>query len=220
MRALLVDDHVMFIQGLKTLLGVMAPELDLDTAASIEEAVPLVAANAYELILLDWHLADCEGAEAIARLRAAGSLARIVVLSGVTDGALIRRSVDEGAAGFIPKRYSSELMLAALEVVVKGGIYLPPDALRDPQGRREVEVKSEATAPLVDIASRYGELTPRQADVYRAAARGLSNKLIARELGIAESTVKTHLSTVFAILGVSNRTQAAYQASREGFRVV
>jgi DNA-binding NarL/FixJ family response regulator len=219
MRALLIDDHVMFIQALKTLLGLMAPELELDTASSIQDGVTLVAANPYELVLLDWHLADCEGAEAIHRLRGAGSLARIVVLSGVTENALIRQSVDEGAAGFIPKRYSSELMLAALKIVVNGGIYLPPEALRDERGRREVPSKNDPS-PLVDIASRYGDLTPRQADVYRAAARGLSNKLIARELGIAESTVKTHLSTVFAILGVSNRTQAAYQASREGFRIV
>jgi DNA-binding NarL/FixJ family response regulator len=208
----------MFIQGLKTLLGVMAPELELDTAADIDDAVGLATANSYDLILLDWHLRDCEGPEAITRLRGAGSLARVVVLSGETDTALIRRSVDHGAAGFIPKRYSSESMLAALKIVVSGGIYLPGEALRDSAAPRRT-VPGPADAALIDIAARYRELTPRQVDVYRAAARGLSNKLIARELGIAESTVKTHLSTVFAVLGVSNRTQAAYQASREGFRV-
>jgi DNA-binding NarL/FixJ family response regulator len=72
---------------------------------------------------------------------------------------------------------------------------------------------------LVDIESRFANLTTRQVEVYRAVARGLPNKLIARELGITESTVKTHLSAVYAVLGVNNRTQATFQASREGFRV-
>lgn len=218
MRVLMLDDHVMFTQGLKTLLSLLAPELEIDTASSLADAVPLVGRTTYELVLLDWHLADCEGEEAMKRLRDLGCVARIVVLSGETEPSLIHRSVDGGAAGFIPKKYSSELMVAALRVVLSGGIFLPDDALRN-RGSAAGGRSLARDANLVDVAARFTGLTPRQADVYRGAARGLSNKLIARELGIAESTVKTHLSTVFAILGVANRTQAAYQASREGIRV-
>ena len=222
MRVLMVDDHVMFLQGLKTLLQVLAPELNVDTAANLRDGLQMAAAAHYDMVLLDWHLGDgqqdSDGDESMRRLREVGCAARIVVLSGETKSSLIRHTIEQGAAGFIPKKYSSQVMLAALNVVVSGGIYLPPEALREdasasaPKGAR-------VPGELVDIETRYAGLTPRQVEVYRAAARGLPNKLIARELGIAESTVKTHLSVVYAVLGVSNRTQAAFQASREGFRV-
>lgn len=218
MRVLMVDDHVMFLQGLKTLLTLLAPGLAVDTAAQLSDALQMATTTGYELVLLDWHLSECDGDESMRRLREAGCTARIVVLSGATQSTLIRRAIDQGAAGFIPKTYSSEAMLAALNLVVSGGIYLPPEALRE-CGSSMATQHTGSPRELVNVETRYAGLTPRQVDVYRAAARGLPNKLIARELGIAESTVKTHLSMVYAVLGVSNRTQAAYQASREGIRV-
>ena len=141
-------------------------------------------------------------------------------------------------AGFIPKKYGTEIMLTALRVV-SGGIFLPPKARYERVASNSVRqmqrVTSDApskaaasgqaphtrraTDALIDIESRFANLTARQGEVYRAVARGLPNKLIAGELGITESTVKTHLSAVYAVLGVNNRTQAAFQASREEFRV-
>jgi DNA-binding NarL/FixJ family response regulator len=212
MRVLMVDDHVMFLQGLKNLLSLLAPALSIDTADALSQALQRAGLADYELVLLDWHLADAEGEQAISRLRDVGCTARIVVLSGETRAALIRNAIELGAAGFIPKTYSSERMLSALQVVLEGGIYLPAEVLREAAG-------DAGAAPPAAPRERLAELTPRQLDVYRAAARGLPNKLIARELNIAESTVKTHLSAVYAALGVANRTQAAYQASREGIRV-
>jgi len=216
MRVLMIDDHVMFLQGLKSLLSLLAPHLVVDTTDQISRAVEMVRNVPYPLVLLDWHLDTCEGAAAINRLRDGGCAAQIVVLSGDLQPKLIRQTVEFGAAGFIPKRYSSEAMLDALKVVVAGGIYLPAEALRD-AGLSTRTPGGERT--IVDIDHRFSQLTARQVEVYRAATRGLSNKLIARELGIAESTVKTHLSTVYGVLGVTNRTQAAYQASLEGYRV-
>jgi DNA-binding NarL/FixJ family response regulator len=217
MRVLMVDDHVMFLQGLKSLLTVLAPEFSVDMADRISRAADMASTADYDLVLLDWHLGETTGEAAIAKLRAAGCIARVVVLSGETSPLLIRQVVELGAAGFISKQYSSENMVQALRVVLDGGIYLPPDALRDVASGRSPTTR--ASTGLVDVGKRFSELTPRQVDVYRAAARGLPNKLIARELGIAETTVKSHLSVVFGVLGVQNRTQAAYQASREGFRV-
>ena len=211
MHVLMLDDHAMFLQGLKNLLGVLSPGLQVDTSSDVAHAVQLAGLHAYDLVLLDWHLADCDGAEAMRRLRDVGCAARIVVLSGETSGALIRGTVELGAAGFIPKTYSSEMMIAALDQVLTGRIFLPAEALAGPVSR----------AAHLDLESdpRFSGLTARQIDVYRAATRGLPNKLIARELGIAESTVKTHLTAVYAALGVRNRTEAAYQASRDGLHV-
>jgi DNA-binding NarL/FixJ family response regulator len=243
MRVLMLDDHLMFLQGLKTLFNTLAPDLNVDISVGMDDGLEMAAASSYELILIDWYLgegsAKTTGELNMQRLRDVGCTARIVVLSGQTDSALIRRAIEAGAAGFIPKKYGTEIMLAALRVVVSGGIFLPPEAMyervasnvtsttpgvvSDAAFKAAASAKSpparRATDALIDIESRFAHLTARQAEVYRAVARGLPNKLIARELGITESTVKTHLSAVYAVLGVNNRTQAAFQASREGFRV-
>ena len=218
MRVLMIDDHVMVLQGLKNLLGAMVPGLQIDTASAIGPALAMTAGVRYDLVLLDWNLDGCNGADAMQRLRDVGCAARIVVLSGDSDSQLVHTAIELGAAGFVPKRYSSEAMLSALDKVLKGGIFLPPDM---PAGH--ATVKAGTASPLVEaeqhLSTLVSGLTPRQVDVYRAAARGLPNKLIARELGIAEATVKTHLAAVYAVLGVRNRTEAAYHASREGIRV-
>ncbi|MCW5634611.1 MAG: response regulator transcription factor [Rubrivivax sp.] len=215
MRVLMLDDHVMFLQGLKNLLAVLAPELQVDTSPRLAEALQLAQLTAYDLVLLDWHLAEHEGAQSLEKLREAGCTARVVVLSGETGSALIRRSVELGAAGFIPKTYSSEMMIAALRQVLAGRIYLPAQGLAD----AGAGARGAARPASIEADPRFAGLTPRQIEVYLDAARGLPNKLIARRLGIAESTVKTHLTAVFAALGVRNRTEAAYQASREGLRI-
>ena len=213
MNVLMIDDHVMFLQGMKNLLSVLVPELRVETAGDMGNAIKLVELAEFDLVLLDWHLADCNGEESIRRLRDAGCMGRIVVLSGDTNATMIRNTVDLGAAGFIPKKYSSEMMVAALQQVLAGRIFLP------------LETLNAAPPPAVESPAATGHdprlagLTPRQMDVYRAAARGLPNKLIARQLDIAESTVKAHLTAVYTALGVRNRTEAAYQASREGVRI-
>jgi DNA-binding NarL/FixJ family response regulator len=209
---LMVDDHVMFLQGLKNLLSVLAPDLRVDICGDLTQAAQLVLLTKYDLVLLDWHLAECDGAVSLQRLRDAGCMARIVVLSGETSIDLIRGCIERGAAGFIPKTYSSEMMVAALGKVLAGQIFLPAEALHASGTNAGGQ-----TAPPGD--GQFAGLTARQIDVYRAATRGLPNKLIARELGIAESTVKSHLTAVFAALGVRNRTEAAYQASRDGTRI-
>ena len=214
MKVLMIDDHVMFLQGMKNLLNVLVPELRVETTKDMANAAQLVQLAEFDLVLLDWHLSDCNGEQSIRRLRDAGCMARIVVLSGETNATLIRRSVDLGAAGFIPKKYSSEMMVAALRHVLAGRIFLPVETLH--AGAADTAGPSAAAA---GPDPRLSGLTARQMDVYRAAARGLPNKLIARQLDIAESTVKAHLTAVYAALGVRNRTEAAYQASREGVRI-
>jgi len=211
----MIDDHVMVLQALKNLLALAAPQLVVDATDQLTAAVEMAAVTGYDIVLLDWHLSDCDGEAAIRRLRDVGCGARIVVLSGTTNPRLIRHVIDLGAAGFIPKKYSSETMLDALGVVLNGGIYLPPQALTETYAGRNGRHEPAADSNV----ALFDGLTRRQVEVYRAATRGLPNKLIARELGIAESTVKSHLSVVYGVLGVANRTEAAYQASREGFRV-
>lgn len=216
MRILLVDDHVVVMQSMKTLLNQLAPQLDIDLAETADDAVRMAKETNYDLLLLDWHLGTSSGDACIRRLHEAGCTARVVVLSGETDPLLIRGTIESGAAGFISKKASSSVMLAALGVVINGGVYLAPEILRDMSSAKPM-VKNDRG--LLAGNDRFAGLSKRQVEVYLAAARGLPNKLIARHLGIAESTVKTHLSAVFHALGVKNRTEAAYQASRDGIKV-
>ncbi|MES2936856.1 MAG: response regulator transcription factor [Pseudomonadota bacterium] len=215
MRVLMVDDHLMFLQGMRTLLGVLAPDLEVDTARDQQEALQHASMNDYEAVLLDWNLDGCKGHELLAALRDAGCRARVIVVSGETDPRRVGEMFSCGIAGFIPKAYTGEKMLDALNVTFEGRVFIPGELMariersdNDGRGLSDKELKA-----------RLDELTSRQLDVFRTMARGLPNKLIARELNIGEATVKTHLTAVFAVLGVSNRTQAALYASRVGLHV-
>lgn len=208
MRVLMVDDHLLVLQGVQTLLAMVAPTISVDTASTIEEALRCLERHRHDLVLLDWHLDGQGGDDSIAQLRAQGCTARIVVMSGDASPAVVRRAIELGASGFLPKRDGSDQMLAALRTVLDGGIHVPRDAMPSmvPRGGRSAQ-------------ARLAQLTPRQAEIYKAAARGLANKLIASEFGIAESTVKTHLSTAFAVMGVRNRNEAAWQVASAGLRL-
>jgi DNA-binding NarL/FixJ family response regulator len=195
---------------------VLAPHLAVVTARDRDEALAHAANGEFEMVLLDWNLSKPQGgAEVLAALREAGCGARVVVVSGETDPVRISEMLALGIAGFIPKAYSGERMLDALDIALRGCIFLPPELVNE---IADIEQSHDGGVPD-DVGPRLKLLTPRQVDVFRAAARGLPNKLIARELGIAEATVKTHLSAVFAALGVTNRTQAALVASRESLQV-
>ena len=206
MRVLMVDDHVLVLQGVQTLMAVLAPTMSVDTASHLDEATAMLTRQRYDLVLLDWHLEHHDGNDAITRLREQGCDARIVVLSGDASPTLVRRAVELGASGFLPKRLGSADMLAALRTVLAGGVYLPPGTAGPAPG----------TSSGASARQRLASLTPRQAEIYRLAARGVPNKLIARELGIAESTVKTHLAAAYGVMRVRNRSEAAWHAAREG----
>jgi DNA-binding NarL/FixJ family response regulator len=214
MRVLIVDDHVMVLEGLKGLIEALDPGLSVKVARNSPEMLTLVRETPFDLIILDWNLEECSGDAAIAELRQQGCLARVVVLSGTSDPSLVTQALDAGAYGFIPKRYDSGAMLAALRVVLQGRIFVPgsTQALKD--GARRVD-----SADPSSLKVRLESLTPKQFEVYRHMARGLPNKLIARTLDISEETVKSHLSRVYDVLGVRNRTEAAYQISREGIQL-
>ncbi len=127
MRVLMVDDHVLVLQGVQTLLAVLAPQIAVDTAADMTVALARLTRRRYDLVLLDWHLDGARGEQTIAQLRAAGCAARIVVLSGDASAEVVRRAIELGASGFLPKRLGSDQMLAALRTVLDGGVYVPPD---------------------------------------------------------------------------------------------
>ncbi len=204
MRALLIDDHMLFSQGLRFLLEDLDPTLQCDSATSIADAV--ARPGPFDLILLDYRLPDSQGSAGLMRVLAAHPDSPVVMLSGDGQPELVNELVELGAAGFVSKSADTDTLLGALRTILAGGVYLPPlaVALRVPQDQRAA------------TSSAAAGLSPRQLDCLLKLAQGKSNKTIARELDLADSTVKTHISAVFSALDVNNRAEAVFKAAALG----
>lgn len=200
MRVLIVDDHPLYREGLKALLSGLDPDVETVDAADVAEAEGLAgAAPGFDLILLDMNLPGLNRLAALQRMKAAFEAACLVVVSAEEDPALILQAIDAGAAGYIPKNTDVAVTIRALQLVLAHGIFVPAHALRSMGG----PCGSPAPAP-----ERLPEFSERQRAVLRGLLQGKPNKVIARELDVAEGTVKAHLWAVYQLLGVSTRTQA------------
>ena len=225
MKILLLDDHPLFREGLALLLHRLSSELQLLQAATCDEAFALCEAQPdIELILLDLSLVGMRGMDGLAVLRERYPQMPVVVVSSADSPAIIRQAIDAGAMGFIPKSSSSEILLNALRLVLAKGIYLPPNVLLAepsplPLGRAPRPHAASAAAAEADpLDPQHLGLTPRQAEVLYLVLQGKSIKLICRELGLGEGTVKGHVSAVLRALNVTTRTQAVVAAHRLGLR--
>jgi two-component system nitrate/nitrite response regulator NarL len=210
MRVLIVDDHELVWGGIRNVVTRFLEQRMRDEPADVVCVRDVTSALAtkgepFDLILLDYHLPDFSGLEAMDALRQRFDAAPIVIVSGDEKPANIRGAIKAGAAGYIPKKVSEPEMVAALGLVLAHGIYLPPIALldADPPAAENLRVDNDALGSFI-----AAELSPRQREVFARALRGMPNKVIARELGIAEGTVKVHLAMVYRALGVANRTEA------------
>lgn len=225
MKILLLDDHPLFREGLALLLHRLCSDLQLLQASTCDEAFALCEAQPdIELVLLDLGLVGMRGMDGLAVLRARFAQMPVVVVSSADSPALIRQAIDAGAVGFIPKSSSSEILLNALRLVLAKGIYLPPNVLLaepppQPLGRAPQSAAASAAASQGSPLDPHQlGLTPRQAEVLYLVLQGQPVKLICRELGLGEGTVKGHVSAVLRALNVTTRTQAVVAAHRLGLR--
>lgn len=209
MKILVVDDHAMFREGLRLLLVNVDPALTVIDAASVDEAAAACGDGQVRLALLDLGLVDTHGMDTLRAFRSASPETPVVVLSGEDSPEIIRQALEDGAAGFIPKSYASAEMIAALRLILAGGVFLPPQAIGLGRGPHDGPV---------GIPGAYERLTDRQRDVADLLLKGLSNKSIARRLGVSEGTVKAHLSGIFRVIGARNRVEAVLIAAHEGVR--
>lgn len=207
MRILLIDDHPIFVEGLKLLLLELDGNLELDDACDLRKADSLLAENSYELVLLDLKLSNSCGLETLESFRESHYETPVVVLSGEDSPRIVKKSIDRGAMGFIPKSSTPDILINALRLVLANGIYLPPRILA-----------SDSEYDLGETSS-LESLSKKQKEVLRYVIRGEPNKSIARELHMSESTVKAHLSSVLQILGARNRTEAVFIAARQGMNI-
>lgn len=211
---LIIDDHPLMRDAVRMTMDSIAPGSRIDLAASFAEARRLLSSSiAYDFTLLDLNLPDCGGFEALQALREQFPQLPTVVLSAELDRDTILRCLELGAAGYIPKTYHRDVVTHALRLVSSGHPYVPREAIDPRHGAKE-----PGRMRGIENDPRHLGLTDRQCEVLRLILRGLPNKLICRQLNLAEGTVKVHVSAVLRALGVQNRTQAVIAASRLGLR--
>jgi two-component system nitrate/nitrite response regulator NarL len=211
MNVLLVDDHEIVWSGTRRLLERLAEQMDTRAPLGFEAVRDVAAAcrlpaDGFDLVLLDYHLPDLSGVAALRAVKAHFEATPVCMQSAETGAARVREVIEAGAAGFVPKSYQLADMEAALRVVLQHRVYLPAEFVLDEDLSRRREPDE---LPREDLARvLQAELSPRQRQVLALAVRGTPIKLIARQLSIAEGTVKVHLSMVYRALGARNRTDA------------
>jgi NarL family two-component system response regulator LiaR len=203
---LLVDDHAVVREGLRSLFEVQDGIEVVGEAADGEAAVREAEGRRPDVILMDLVMPRLDGVGAMRELRRRLPSARVIVLTSFADDDRLLPAIQAGAAGYLLKDADPREVVRAVRAAHRG------DALLDPSVAARL-VDAIAKPPGAEPSDR---LTPREHEVLALIARGLPNKLIARELEISEKTVKTHVGHVLAKLGVTDRTQAALQAVREG----
>jgi DNA-binding NarL/FixJ family response regulator len=202
-RVVIVDDHAVVRRGLVQLC---AAAEDLEVVADVgdgEEAVAAVDRLDPDVVLMDLSMPGIDGVEATRRIQQGHPGVRVVILTSFSDQARILDAIAAGAAGYLLKDAEPDELLRGVRAAATGDAPFSPKA-------------AKALLTLGARRSAGAELTSRELEVLECVAEGLSNKLIARRLGISEKTVKTHLTSVFQRIGVTDRTQAALWAQRNG----
>ena len=212
MTILLADDHALFRDGMHYVLRQLADDVEILDASSFSEMLKLADADAMaNLVLMDLPMPGSNGAASVRTFNLKYPQMPLVVVSGSEQREDMERVMEFGAMGFISKMTSSKVMLAALRMVLDGGVYLPPQLLQQSMDHLE----QGATDKRSRRSNEFG-LTARQIDVLQYLSQGLSNKETALKMGLAEGTVKIHVAAIFQALHVSNRMDAVRAAQRLG----
>jgi DNA-binding NarL/FixJ family response regulator len=204
---LTVDDHPLIRAALREVLCLARGSVELIEVSDPDAGLAALRERPdIDLAFLDLHFSKYDGLAYVERYRSAAPAVPLIIYTMREDPPTLRRALTLGAAGIIPKTHSPELMRRAIELVMQGGIYLPPELAR------ELSVREPPPAQMPPASEAAGTMTKQQRRILELLADGMPNKEIASKLGIASSTVKNQLTVVFGKLGVSNRTQAAIAA--------
>jgi len=203
---LIADDHPLFRGALREAVNGLFDRAEVAEAGSFEEVSDFLerGGSDIDLILLDLSMPGVRGFSGLMYLRAQYPSLPIVVVSANDDPAVIRRCMEFGASGFIPKTLGIEALRAAVARVLQGEVWTPPD----------VDLARPADAETAATIAKLATLTPQQVRVLMMLSAGLLNKQIAYELSVSEATVKAHVSAILQKLGVESRTQAVIAANK------
>jgi DNA-binding NarL/FixJ family response regulator len=204
-RLVIADDHPLFRGALRESISGLVDRVDIAEAGTFDEVAGLLDRGAdVDLVLLDMAMPGMRGFSGLMYLRAQYPSVPVVIVSANDDPATIRRCMGFGASGFIPKTLGVDEMRAAIERILGGGVWTPPD----------VDLGAGSDAEAAELMGRMATLTPQQVRVLMMLSEGLLNKQIAYQLTVSEATVKAHVSAILQKLGVESRTQAVIAAAK------
>ena len=204
MRIVIAYDHPLIRGALRSSVTALVGNVDILEAGSFEELAPAFTSGTVDLVLLDLTMPGVQGFSGLLYLRALHPATPVIVVSGNEDRTIIRRCIELGASGYIPKSLDGAAMGLAIQTVLDGGNWTPDD----------VDLSAAPDAETSDMVRRLASLTPQQVRVLMMLSTGLLNKQIAYELSVSEATVKAHVSAILQKLDVDSRTQAVIAASK------
>jgi DNA-binding NarL/FixJ family response regulator len=204
MRIVIADDHPLVRGALRTSITALLGSVEILEAGSFEELAPAFTGGDVDLVLLDLTMPGVQGFSGLLYLRASHPATPVIVVSGNEDRTVIRRCIELGASGYIPKSLDGAAMGSAIQQVLDGGSWTPDD----------VDLTAAPDATTSDMVRRLASLAPQQVRVLMMLSTGLLNKQIAYELSVSEATVKAHVSAILQKLDVDSRTQAVIAASK------
>jgi DNA-binding NarL/FixJ family response regulator len=212
MKILVVDDHPLYRSGVAYTLQNTGMAVQVVECSSLDVAFQRLDEGLVpDLMILDLQMPGYQGVDSVRTVRSRRPDVPVLVLSGNEDPAIVRECIDLGAFGFVPKSAPADQFNAALARVLAGGVYLPPTSL---------SVAAPVTRAQQDAWGRLGtRLTERQRQVLLGIVQGKPNKVIARDLGLSDTTVKSHVAHILEALVVSNRTEAVYALARAGLNI-
>jgi DNA-binding NarL/FixJ family response regulator len=201
------DDHPLFRGALRQAVSSLMPSAQVSEAGSWDELTEtLERVREVDLVLLDLTMPGVQGFSGLLSLRAQFPEIPVAIVSAHEDPAVIRRAIDFGASGFVPKSLDTDQIGSALAAILAGDAWTPPD----------IDLSASADRETTDLVRRLASLTPQQMRVLMMVSEGLLNKQIAYALSVSEATIKAHVSAILQKLGVDSRTQAVIAASKIG----
>jgi len=204
-RLVIADDHPLFRGALRESISGLLEKVDIAEAGTFDDVVALLERGGdVDLVLLDLTMPGVRGFSGLMYMRAQYPSVPVIVVSANDDPAAIRRCMEFGASGFIPKTLGVDAMRAAISRILSGGVWTPPD----------VDLTAGSNAEAAELMARMATLTPQQVRVLMMLSEGLLNKQIAYQLSVSEATVKAHVSAILQKLGVESRTQAVIAAAK------
>lgn len=210
-KFLVVDDHRLFLEGMRHLLQKVGSDISIDLSTSVRDAlIKIDRGERYDLLLIDIALPDMDGFALIESLTQRNIIVPIIVVSSTTDTSIVRRCLALGASGFINKNASSDEMVSSIKRVLAGELALPANYLD------QLEVLHTGDQQQLIAPVDKQSVGQRQYEVLNLIDRGMSNKQIANVLSISEATVKYHIGILFKHLEVKNRTACLAKAREQG----
>lgn len=217
MKILLADDHALIREGLERTLSTLEEDTQFIHAEDRESVLgQLQAYPDIDVILLDLFMPGVKGFDLLSEVCDRYSNIPVIIVSGTEDPRYMRKAIDNGASGFIPKSAPTAVMMKAIQLVRNGGVYIPAEMIQKHASTTRLQANVPSQTLSNEIKEAASKLTTRQQEVLGLMGRGMSNKEIARELDVSDHTIKIHVAAVLRLFNATNRTEAVVMAQNAG----